>query len=214
MSIQYFENVKVLVVERFDRKLAKDGSRILRLPQEDICQALGISPHLKYQADGGPDIEKIMRLLLGSDESMQNRDLFFKAQVIFWLLAAIDGHAKNFSIFIAAGGKYRLTPLYDIMSAYPLIANKQLRIRKIKMAMALKGKNNHYHWYDAKREYFLSTAKNANYSIERAEQILDEIAKKVDTVIHQVSKKLPRQFPNKICQPIFEGMVAVKKKFL
>ena len=108
-----------------------------------------------------------MRLLLGSADPTLDRDQFYRSQVLFWLLAAIDGHAKNFSIFIEPEGKYRLTPLYDIMSAYPLIAKKQLQPQKIKMAMALKGKNTHYHWHTMQRRYFLETAKSVNYSIEK-----------------------------------------------
>ncbi len=56
--------------------------------------------------------------------------MFFKAQVLFWLLAAIDGHAKNSSIFIEPDGRYRMTPLYDIMSAYPLLVSRQLEAKK------------------------------------------------------------------------------------
>lgn len=213
-KIQYFEDTKALIVERFDRKLASDGNWIMRLPQEDTCQALGLSSHLKYQSDGGPGIANIMQLLLGSTESAKDRDNFFRAQVLFWLLAAIDGHAKNYSIFIEAGGQYRLTPLYDIISAYPLISNKHLQAQKIKMAMALRGKNNHYHWYAMQRRYFVQTAHSANYSEERAEQILNEMLQQVDSVIDTVSTKIPKEFPDKISQPIFEGMLLAKKKLL
>jgi serine/threonine-protein kinase HipA len=213
-EINYFEDVKALVVERFDRKLASDRSWLMRLPQEDMCQALGISPNLKYQADGGPGMADIMRVLLGSADPTTDRNIFFRAQVLFWLLAAIDGHAKNFSLRIEAGGQYRLTPLYDIMSAYPLLANKQLQAKKIKMAMALKGENNHYHWHNIQRRHFLQAAKNANYSVRFAELILDEMLEKVDSVIQTVSAKLPRKFPNKIAQPIFDGMRAIQQKLL
>lgn len=211
-EIHHFEDVKALVVERFDRKLLSDGKKLLRLPQEDMCQALGISPNLKYQSDGGPGIENIMKFLLGGEDSINDRDLFYKAQVLFWLLAAIDGHAKNFSIFIEPDGKYRLTPLYDIMSAYPLMANKQLQDRKIKMAMALKGKSNHYHWHNIQRRHFIETAHLSNYSREKAEQILDDMLMKVEQVIEQVSKKIPKGFPNKIVDPIFKGMLLTKQR--
>lgn len=211
-DIQHFENVKALVVERFDRKLASDGSWIMRLPQEDMCQALGISPNLKYQSDGGPGIENIMRLLLGSADPILDRDTFFSTQILFWLLAAIDGHAKNFSIRIEADGKYRLTPLYDIMSAHPLVADKQLHSKKIKMAMALKGKSHHYHWHDIHRRHFLSMAKAANYSVQRAEDILDNMLNKINVVIEQVSDQLPNRFPKKIYGPVFEGMKLAKNK--
>lgn len=211
-EIQYFENLKVLVVERFDRQLSSDNNWLMRLPQEDICQALGISSNLKYQSDGGPGISEIMRLLLGSADPLNNRDLFYRSQVLFWLLAAIDGHAKNFSIFIEPEGKYRLTPLYDIMSAYPLIAKKQLQSQKIKMAMALKGKNNHYHWHNIHRRHFLAAAKAANYSIVRAEMILDEMLERVDSVIEQVLAKIPNTFPKNIAKPIFDGMRLMRDK--
>ena len=213
-EIQYFEDVKVLIVERFDRKCSEDGSRIIRLPQEDLCQALGLSRHLKYQADGGPDIETIMRLLLGSACSHHDRDLFFRTQVLFWLLAAIDGHAKNFSLFLEAGGKYRLTPLYDILSVHPLMASGQLHIKKIKMAMALHGKNNHYHWDDMQHRRFIETAKAVHYSVQSASRILEEMLAKVDVVIERVSSKLPQTFPHRIAEPIFEGMREAKRRLL
>lgn len=211
-EICLFEEIKVLVVERFDRKLSSDGSWVVRLPQEDICQALGLSPNLKYQSDGGPGINEVMKLLLGSANHLQDRDLFYRSQVIFWLLAAIDGHAKNFSIFIEPEGRFRLTPMYDIISAYPLIAKKQLQAKKIKMAMALRGKNNHYLWHSIQRRHFLETAKAVHYSVERAEIILDEVLSQVDGVIESVLSELPKDFPENISQPIFTGMISMKNK--
>ena len=213
-EILQFEDIKVLVVERFDRKLSQDRTWIMRLPQEDMCQALSISANLKYQNEGGPGIKDIMEVLLGSTNSTKDREIFFRSQVLFWLLAAIDGHAKNFSLYIEPEGKYRLTPLYDILSAYPLIAKKQLGKQKIKMAMALKGGSNHYHWYGIQRRHFISAAKHANYSAEKAEAILTEMLEKVDTVIEQVSAKLPTTFPKHISQPIFDGMQSMKQQLI
>jgi serine/threonine-protein kinase HipA len=212
-KIVHFEEIKVLVVERFDRQWSSDSTWLMRLPQEDMCQALGLSSNLKYQADGGPGIKEIMRLLLGSSNSKNDRDFFYRAQILFWLLAAIDGHAKNFSIFIEPEGRFSCTPLYDVMSAYPLIKNKQLQSQKIKMAMALRGKNNHYHWHLAQRRHFSETAKFVNYSVKRAEQILDEMLDQIDFVIQTVSEKLPPAFPQKISGPIFEGLQLAKNKF-
>lgn len=211
-EILYFEDEKVLVVERFDRKLSQDKTWLMRLPQEDMCQALSTSPNLKYQAEGGPGINDIMGLLLGSTNPAKDREIFFRSQVLFWLLAAIDGHAKNFSLFIEPEGKYHLTPLYDIMSAYPLIAKKQLQKQKIKMAMALKGENNHYHWYNTQRRHFTGAAKAANYSVEKAEEILDEMLDKVEDVIEKISAQLPNEFPRQISQPIFDGMQSMKQR--
>jgi serine/threonine-protein kinase HipA len=85
-----FEEQKVLVVERFDRRLSADGKYWLRLPQEDMCQALGVPPSLKYEADGGPGIRAILDLLLGSTRADADRLAFFKTQVMFWLLPRIS----------------------------------------------------------------------------------------------------------------------------
>ena len=211
-EIGYFEDVKALVVERFDRKWSKDNSWLMRLPQEDCCQALGYSPNLKYEADGGPGIKDIMTLLLGSKKSIADREYFFCSQLLFFLLGAIDGHAKNFSLFIEPYGKYCLTPLYDIMSAYPLIAKKQLHVQKIKMAMSLIGQNKHYRWQGIYRRHFLSTAKATNFSIKKAEQIIDNILNQVDTVVTQVSNKLPANFPKAIAEPIFQGMIKATQR--
>ena len=213
-EILHFEDVKTLVVERFDRKLSQDKTWLMRLPQEDMCQALSISPNLKYQAEGGPGINDIMNLLLGSANPAKDREIFFRSQVLFWLLAAIDGHAKNFSLFIEPEGKYHLTPLYDIMSAYPLIAKKQLQKQKIKMAMALKGENNHYHWYHAQRRHFMGAAKAANYSTEKAETILDEMLSNVEDVIEKISAQLPNAFPRQISQSVFDGMRLMKQRLI
>jgi serine/threonine-protein kinase HipA len=210
-NIQHFKNVKALVVERFDRRWSKKKQWLMRLPQEDCCQALGISPNLKYEADGGPGIIQIMQLLLGSDNAIKDREIFFQSQILFILLAAIDGHAKNFSLFIGPRGDYHLTPLYDIMSAHPLLANKQLQPQKIKMAMALIGKNKHYHWHKIKRRHFISTAKAAKFSPERAQDILQTMLNQVEQVIKNVSQKFQQSFPN-ILARVFSKVCLKPKK--
>lgn len=211
-EIKHFSDVKVLVIKRFDRQLSQDKSWIMRLPQEDMCQALGISPNLKYEADGGPGIKEIMNLLLGSQTPAEDRETFFHSQMLFWLLAASDGHAKNFSVLIEPEGKFRLAPLYDIISTYPLIKNRQLQKQKIKMAMSLKGKNSHYHWHNAQRRHFISTAKVVNFSPERAELILDDILNRVDSVIEKVKSILPDTFPKTISEAIFNGMKSMQAR--
>src|SRR3546814_10581590 len=95
-EIQAFGETKALVVERFDRRWTKDG-RLLRLPQEDCCQALSIPPTRKYQSEGGPGMVDILNLLKGSDTPSEDQTAFLKAQLVFWLIGATDGHAKNFS---------------------------------------------------------------------------------------------------------------------
>ncbi|RRQ20351.1 hypothetical protein D5687_09810 [Guyparkeria sp. SCN-R1] len=106
-----FEGRKALVVERFDRRWSSDGSWLMRVPQEDFCQALGIASARKYESDGGPSIRDGMDLLLGSQQPIEHRTNFFRSQIIFGALAAFDGHAKNFSLLLEPGDAYLLPPI-------------------------------------------------------------------------------------------------------
>ena len=105
-----------------------------------------------YEADGGPDIEDIFKLLKGSLQASQDCQLFFAMQVFSWFIEAPDGHAKNYSIFLKENGLYCLTPFYDLLSASPLIANGSLQANKVKLAMGISGKNKHYKIADTGRK--------------------------------------------------------------
>ena len=204
--IDTFGEHKTLVIERFDRRLASDGSWYLRLPQEDFCQATGTPPGLKYESDGGPGIPGIMELLLGSENSTQDRRDFMRTQLVFWMLAAIDGHAKNFSVFLLPGGAYRLTPRYDILSAYPVLGHGRgkLSSHKIRMAMAVSGKNRHYRWKEISSRHWLETAKRAGFG--EMKPLIEDVTARTPTVIEQVQKILPTGFPVPIAETIFQGM--------
>lgn len=102
-EIRHFGAQKALVVERFDRRLASSGDYWLRLPQEDFCQATGTPPHLKYEADGGSGLVDIARILHSAESRDDDLATLLRAQLLFFLLAATDGHAKNFSIFLLPG---------------------------------------------------------------------------------------------------------------
>jgi serine/threonine-protein kinase HipA len=205
-EIMTFDGVKVLVVERFDRRWAEDGSWLIRLPQEDMCQALGVPPALKYESDGGPGSERIMNLLLGSAEGLRDRKMFMTLQVLFWLLAAIDGHAKNFSIFLLPGGSYRLTPAYDIISAYPLVAKRHLERQSLKMAMAVKGNTSHYQWMGIMYRHWLSMAGRCRFPAEEMANVITALLERMDGVIAAVSGRLPQSFPEEVSEAIFDGM--------
>ena len=206
-DIARFENVTALVVERFDRRRSENGKRILRLPQEDFCQITGTPPTGKYESDGGPGIETIMRILMGSQESAQDRETFFTAQILFWLLAAPDGHAKNYSVFIERGGRFRLTPLYDMMSAYPVLGHGTGLIapEKLKLAMAFRGKNRHYEWAKIGPRHLRETARLCG--IEGIfETTMGRLARRIPEAIREVARSLPADFTSAISDPIFEGM--------
>ncbi|WP_043488635.1 type II toxin-antitoxin system HipA family toxin [Halomonas halodenitrificans] len=206
-KLAQFGTQQVLVVERFDRRWSEDGSWLMRLPQEDFCQALGVAPALKYESDGGPGIPDALRLLRGSQQARRDQELFFKAQLLFWVLAAIDGHAKNFSLFLEPGSAYRMTPLYDVISAYPLMRQGSLAPERAKMAMAVKGKNRHYRWARVEPRHFIHTANQAGFSIDRATAAIQDIVERAGRIITDIDGRLPDDFPASTSDPIFEGIL-------
>jgi len=209
--IGMFGGIKALVVTRFDRRMSGDGTWIIRLPQEDLCQALGVPPGLKYENNGGPGIASIMRLLMGSTNRAQDSRNFMKVQFIFWLLAAIDGHGKNFSIFLEPLGRYHLTPMYDVLSAYTLLEKGNISPQRIKMAMALRGKKPHYNLQRIQRRHWLNTAKACGFPEDEMKDIISEVLDSMETVIDRVGNQVPDGPEQEVAEAIFKGMRASRE---
>ncbi len=212
-NIKHFEDQKALIVKRFDRRLSDDGAWLMRLPQEDMCQATGTSSLQKYEADGGPGIREIMAILAGSQDP-QDQAKFFKAQIVFWLLAAIDGHAKNFSIFNLKGGTIKSTPLYDVLSAYPIlgVGPNKLDPYVTKMAMAVRSKNPHYHHREIMARHWIEQGRKVGVPQGKVEAMMSDLAAKTPDVICQISTQLPDDFPMDVAETIFAGLENQAKK--
>ena len=196
-----FEDVRVIIVERFDRQPSRDGRWILRRPQEDMLQALGVPLALKYEDEGGPEIRQFMDLLRGSDRPEEDRLTFLRAQIVFWLLGATDGHAKNFSIFLGPQGSFRLTPLYDIMSVEQPLAANQLRRREAKLAMAV-GDNRHRRLDEIVRRHWEQTAKRCGVSYDAIAGILANLAERCESLDDTLNGILPDGFPARVAEPV------------
>lgn len=205
-EIQDFGETRALVVERFDREFT-DG-KVLRYAQEDFCQVFGISPAAKYENKGGPGIVQIVDALTRSDNPNEDKATFLKSQIVFWLLGAIDGHAKNFSVFLVPQG-IKLTPLYDVMSAYPPIRKRQLEYEKAALAMAV-GDKRTYRLRDIVRRHWLQTAKKASFPDLEMNKIIDQVIELTPNVIANIESKLPNEFPEEISSPILEGMAEAR----
>ncbi len=210
--METFGEFQALVVERFDRRLAAGGKWYLRLPQEDFCQATGTSPGLKYESDGGPGIAKVMELLLGSEQAEQDRREFMRTHLVFWLLAAIDGHAKNFSVFLLPGGAYRLAPRYNVLSAYPVLGHGRGRLspKKIKMAMAVQGKDRHYRWNEIHVCHWLETAKRCG--LGGMQSIVRDVIDRTPDMVKEVHAKIPKGFSDQIAGSILGGIKACTER--
>lgn len=204
VQIADFANHRTLVVERFDRRWTRD-KRLLRIPQEDCCQALSIPPTRKYESEGGPGIGNILELLKGSDEPEHDQAMFLKAQVVFWLIGATDGHAKNFSIYLSPGGRFRMTPLYDVLSAQPSVDAGQIRRDQMKLAMAV-GQSRHYGVETIAPRHFLQTAERAGVATDAVVRIFTEIQSIATKAIDETLAALPTGFPEQVAESIARGI--------
>jgi serine/threonine-protein kinase HipA len=215
-----FEGMKALAVERFDRMwwTTPSGERqLVRLPQEDLCQATATTPDLKYETQGGPGIDRIMAVLDGSMTPEQDKRTFFLAQVLFWMLCAPDGHAKNFSLFIRPGGRYQLTPLYDVISAYPILGMgpNQISPFKVKLAMAVRGKNAHWKMNEIQRRHWVALGSRHGVVTadgRPAEALLDDLVARTPEVITRIQGELPEGFPQALANSILDGLAQASKQ--
>ncbi|MFM0183688.1 type II toxin-antitoxin system HipA family toxin [Paraburkholderia aspalathi] len=206
-EIMTFGKQRVLSVERFDRQLHSSGQWLLRLPQEDFCQVYGVPSHRKYENEGGPGMLDLARILQQSVSAQQDIETLLASQILFWMLAAPDGHAKNFSIRLLAGGQYRLTPLYDVMSIWPVEGNgpNQWSWFKARLAMGMWSRSKHDAFRDVQRRHFNTMALRCSYGAN-AEPLIQRLIEQTPEVIARVSAELPERFPGKVAERIFKGL--------
>lgn len=195
-EIVTFGQRRVLVVERFDRHW-RNANQILRLPQEDCCQALGLPPTLKYQSDGGPSAGDILGLLRGADNPQQDQQDFFKSQILFWLIGATDGHAKNFSIFLKPGGRFSLTPFYDVLSAQPAVDAGQIAQNRFRLAMSA-GTNRHYRMGETTGRHFVQSGKAAGLGSDLIREAIATLIERAPQAAADTLEKMPDDFAKNV----------------
>ena len=203
-EISEFEDQKALVVKRFDRRWLPDG-RLMRLPQEDFCQALSVASTRKYQPDGGPGMLQIIKLLKSSDTPEQDIATFMRANIIFWLLGATDGHAKNFSIFLNPTG-FRLTPFYDVLSSQPSLDTNQIQRKQFKLAMSI-GKNRHYLIHQVLPRHFMQTAEQAGISLKSVATTIEELRDTAKKSVAAVIEGLGNSIAQSVFEPVQKGII-------
>jgi serine/threonine-protein kinase HipA len=114
-----FGGQPALVVTRYDRRRVRGSEEILRVHQEDMCQALSVYPTKKYESSGGPTAARIADLLVNrSSAPADDLRAFVRALAYNYLIGAPDAHAKNYSVLLA-GSDVRAAPLYDVASGFP-----------------------------------------------------------------------------------------------
>lgn len=201
-EIATFGQTRALIVERFDR--AWSNGRLIRLPQEDCCQALSVPPGRKYQSHDGPGIRDIAELLKGADSPAHDHRILFQAQLVFWLIGATDGHAKNFSIFLHPGGGYALTPLYDVLTAQPSLDARQIERKQMKLAMSV-GNNHHYRIDEVQVRHFFQTGEAASLSPSLVRKAIEDVADRMEGALASLERELPMDFPSELHDSVSAG---------
>lgn len=215
-QIATFGHHRPLIVERFDRRLvpgtdanaSAGGAWWLRLPQEDFCQVFAVPPTAKYERDGGPGIVDIAGKLRLSANPNAHADVerFLTAQLLFWMLGAIDGHAKNFSLQLLPQGRYQLAPFYDVLSAWPAVgpAPNQINLHEAKLAMSLRGKNKHRKILEIQPRHFDSTARLCG--LDSAQPLIARVLALTPQVIVQAQQDLPADFSPRVLDRTLKGL--------
>ncbi|MBU7575674.1 MAG: HipA domain-containing protein [Hydrogenophaga sp.] len=204
------ERQVVRVIERLggEAELCVIDQWLLRLPQEDFCQVHAVPPEKKYESDGGPGLEELATILRQSQTPEEDMATLLKAQLLFWMLRAIDGHAKNFSIALLPNNGFHLTPLYDVLSAWPAVGDgpNQWTRHELKLAMAVRGSSGkHYKCAQIMRRHFNQTARKLGHAADM-EPLIEETLSQVDPAIEIVSSLLPPGFSERVSQSIFDGL--------
>ena len=140
VSFERFEDEWAVVIERYDR--ARNGQMVERIHQEDLCQALGVSPLRKYADQGGPSTPQILALLKETGAHARDNVYRFVLYLFFnYLIGATDAHAKNHSLVFPAAGQVRLAPLYDVASIAPYKSLAPSRHKPLRAALSIGGEN-------------------------------------------------------------------------
>ena len=196
-KVTRFGDESAIVVERYDRQA--NGAAIIRIHQEDICQALGVTPSRKYQNEGGPDpaaIATLVRRVMRAEVANDALQRFADALIWNWLIAGTDGHAKNYSLLLA-GDQARLAPLYDIASALPYGTHE----RELRLAMKIGGDYRVFlyrnSWAEAARDLGLDADAVAGRVQELATLAPDAFA---DAAKSPAVETLKRNLPGRLVQ--------------
>ena len=112
-SLRRAEDVSYLAVARYDRR--REGGDIVRVHQEDVCQALALPPTRKYQAEGGPTLLDCVRLIRATSRRPDaDVEMLLRAVALDYLIGNNDAHGKNLSFLRDGERGVRLAPLYDL----------------------------------------------------------------------------------------------------
>jgi serine/threonine-protein kinase HipA len=140
-----------------------------------------------------------MDLLRESDDPIRDREIFFRAQIFYFLIGASDGHAKNFSLQLGRRGRFRLAPLYDILSLAPVVHAGRLQRKRYRLAMSIDG---HYGIDEIVPRHFEAEGRSSGLPKNRALDLLAETADRLGPALERTRLGLADQVPGIVSDPI------------
>ncbi len=185
---------ELFAIQRYDRKKVAD--RILRVHQEDFCQAMGIPVDRKYQEKGGPGFVQCRELIdeYLSDQGVEIRMNMISIMVFNYLIGNHDAHGKNYSII--HGQKIEMAPFYDLVSTqvYPNLETK--------FAMAIGQTFRH----DRIKEHsFAEFAKDMKIRMQKLTELMDTMIQSISSSYESVLSRHEKEYgPSTMYEDLFE----------
>lgn len=209
-EVMEFAGEQAIVVARYDR-LRGQGETVLRLHQEDLCQALSVLPSHKYQREGGPGLRDASALITTVSASPKDDlERFMRAAAVNFVILGTDAHAKNFSLIIApsaAGPLVRLAPLYDLNSYLPYQDNP----RKTRLAMSVGGR---YLAAQIMPRHWAAEAAACGLAPEAMLGILRDVIARAPELARQVAGRCQADGLRAAILPQLAGLIAERCQYL
>lgn len=204
-EVMIFGSEAAVVIERYDRVRPGVGAAIIRVHQEDFCQALGVMPERKYQrGDNGPGAHQVIELI----RKVQDRRIahtsintFVRARAYNWVILGPDAQAKNYSLLLS-GNEVRLAPLYDISSvaSYPT----QFDLATMAMAMSIGGRFENALVTSERWDAF---ADDNRLDREEVAELVYDVATRVPDAVRDVITAAPKwAAQSKVARDLLEGV--------
>ena len=190
-------NYQAYVVMRYDRQ--QTGKDIVRIHQEDFCQALGISRLFKYEESGGPGFALCGKILLHpllSGNTTARKD-FIKCAIFNYMIGNCDAHGKNFSLLYQWNQGVCLAPFYDLVSTmiYPELEQK--------FAMAI-GKT--FRFDRIAEHSWKQFATDMNIRMERLRSLMEEVHKAILPAVEPLAARHEQLYG---ASPVYETLTLV-----
>ncbi len=199
-------DIPVIVIERFDRIRMKDET-VIRVHQEDACQALGKPPMIKYQNEGGPSAADIFELIRErSSRPAEDKKRFLDAMIYNWMIGGTDAHSKNYGFLLAGGAQVRLCPLYDLSSCLPY--PQEIPPQKARLAMKIGGN------YQLSRIGVAAWEKAAKEWKLDSDEVTDRIVAMAEAIPKASSGLEPSsELVQRLGDELIERVSAIRKEF-